>query len=133
MMRFVFLDIDGVLAPFTKLSDFKYTCHDILPPNGCLMFDPVCVAELNHICMAAKASVVVSSSWRHYIRDLELMRTMLRRQGVNAPVSGMTPEALECPGVKLQVTADPMTISFVADGYRVLRCQVWRISTEVRG
>ena len=119
MMRFVFLDIDGVLAPFTKLSDFKYTCHDILPPNGCLMLDPVCVAELNHICMAAKASIVVSSSWRHYIRDLELMRTMLRRQGVNAPVSGMTPEALDSwpdhsRGAEVKAFLEPLEVeSFV--------------------
>jgi hypothetical protein len=92
-LKFVFLDIDGVLAPYTSLGDMKYTCQDILPPNGCLQFDPFCVAELNHICMATKASIIVSSSWRHYIRDLEKMRAMLRSQGVNAPIAGMTPEA----------------------------------------
>lgn len=92
-MRFIFLDIDGVLAPFRHTSKYRYTCFDLFPPHGCLLFDPGCVAELNHLCMATQASIVVSSSWRHYITDLELMRSMLRAQGVNAPVSGMTPEA----------------------------------------
>ncbi len=92
-MRFVFLDIDGVLAPFYHTTQYRYVCHELLPPRGCLMFDPSCVAELNHLCMATKASIVVSSSWRHYIPELETMRKMLREQGVNAPISGMTPEA----------------------------------------
>lgn len=118
-MRFVFLDIDGVLAPFTRVSDFKYTCHDILPPNGCLMFDPACVAELNHICTATKSSIIVSSSWRHYIKDLEVMRAMLRSQGVNAPISGMTPEALDSwpdhsRGAEVKAFLEPLEVeSFV--------------------
>ncbi len=76
-MRFVFLDIDGVVAPFTATKDYRYVCKDMLPPNGCLMFDPHCVAELNHLCMAVNASIIVSSSWRHYIKELEVMASEL--------------------------------------------------------
>lgn len=94
-MRFVFLDIDGVLAPFRQTFQYKYILQDLIPPNGCLMFDSGCVAELNELCLAARASIVVSSSWRHYIPNLETMRTMLREQGVASPVSGMTPEATD--------------------------------------
>lgn len=92
-MRLVFLDIDGVLAPFSSFGASqldRYVCHDIIP-KGVLQFEPSCVAELNAICEGGKASVVVSSSWRGHIRDLELMRKMLNAQGVMAPVIGMTP------------------------------------------
>lgn len=88
-MNILFLDIDGVLAPFS--DSYKIVCQDILP-QGCLMFDPSCVAELNYVCSATKSSLVISSSWRYYIKELELMRLVFREQGIIAPIIGMTPQ-----------------------------------------
>lgn len=94
-MRLLFLDIDGVLLPYND-KDYGRVCADLLPSTGgCPGFDPCCVAELNLICDTGRASIVVSSSWRWHIPDLELMRTVLREQGVNAPIIGMTPFATD--------------------------------------
>lgn len=93
MNRIVFLDIDGVLAPIRNYSGYMFVCHDLLPPNGCLKFDTYCVDQLNQLCTLTGAKIVISSSWRHYIPDIEKMRAMFIRQGVTAEVIGMTPEA----------------------------------------
>lgn len=89
-MRFVFLDIDGVLLPYFQIGKHGTTSH-----HGCPSFDPNCVAELNTICHSGNASIIVSSSWRWYYKDIEVMRSMLKDQGVSGPISGMTPFATE--------------------------------------
>jgi hypothetical protein len=98
-MKILFLDIDGVLAPFS--NSYKFVCQNILP-DGCLMFEPSCVAELNYICEATKASIVITSSWRFHIKDLELMRAIFREQGVNAPIIGMTPQLTTTRGDEIK-------------------------------
>lgn len=93
-MRFLFLDIDGVLLPYCRDESYGRVCKHIWP-EGVDGFKPDCVSELNMICDTGKASIIVSSSWRWYIKDIELMRTMLREQGVTAPITGMTPFATD--------------------------------------
>jgi hypothetical protein len=95
-MRFVFLDIDGVLLPYLQVDQHGRACQSLLPKtDGCPAFNPNCVAELNMICDTGRASIVVSSSWRWYFQDIELMRAMLREQGVSALITGMTPFATD--------------------------------------
>jgi len=93
-MRIVFLDIDGVLLTYESMASDRRACREILPDtNGCPAFDAECVRELNWICNVTKASIVVSSTWRQHIPELNTMRKVLIDQGINAPVFGMTPIA----------------------------------------
>ncbi len=95
-MRFLFLDIDGVLLPYMEMKKHGRACQALLPDtDGCPAFNPNCVAELNLICDTGRASIIVSSSWRWYFKDIELMRAMLREQSLSAPISGMTPFATD--------------------------------------
>lgn len=91
-MRIVFLDFDGVVAPFRPhgVCEPNIVCRDIIE-TGVVEFDAGCVAELNLICDTGKASIVVSSSWRYYLKSLDICRRVLRDQGCRAPVIGMTP------------------------------------------
>lgn len=88
-MNIVFLDIDGVIAPYIRLDEYRTTCHDIVD-GGVLMFDPFCVERLNTLCDETNASIVVSSSWRFYLKSLNQMQEMLSAQGITADVVGMT-------------------------------------------
>lgn len=89
-MRSVFLDIDGVLLPYFQIGKHGATSH-----RGCPAFNPNCVAELNTICYDGNASIVISSSWRRYYDDIEVLCSMFKDQGVTGQISGMTPFATE--------------------------------------
>lgn len=80
----VFLDFDGVLNHVDWMRDHPHP----RPP-----FDPACVARVVRICKAAKARIVVSSSWRCMaIRaKLPFLRGVLRGLG-SIPVFGITPD-----------------------------------------
>lgn len=106
----VFVDIDGVLngpADYSRWS--KRTTESGRSPGQVisevqsgrpevdehvdLLFNPGCVAVLNGICAAAQADIVVSSSWRLFYADKppgELLY-ILRRNGIEAPLLGVTP------------------------------------------
>lgn len=72
--RLVFLDIDGVIAP--------YDAGDEL--------DPACVARLNRVVSTAGADVVIISSWREVL-PLAGIEAALRASGFTGRIAGATP------------------------------------------
>lgn len=58
-MKVIFLDIDGVIAPFPRSF--------APPPERLAEIWPECVVNLNRIIAATKADIVLSSSWRYLI------------------------------------------------------------------
>ena len=59
MLKYLFLDIDGVLNCST-------TKNRIVPGGAIIGVDPYKVLLLNRIIEATGAKIVLSSSWRHY-------------------------------------------------------------------
>lgn len=78
-MKVIFLDIDGVLNPFSHLS-----------PEG--NFSKIACKHLNALLEGCpEAKVVISSSWRH--RGLDVVKDVLKRNGIDCDrVIGMTDE-----------------------------------------
>lgn len=65
MDKYIFLDIDGVLATGENLGE-----------DGCWTFTPRCIDNLNKILSVTDAKIVLSSSWRKWsledtIKDLK--------------------------------------------------------------
>ena len=61
-MKYLFLDIDGVLN-HEQWFDSQHNNPDAKPfPHSC--FDPQCVARVNEILEKTGAQLVISSSWR---------------------------------------------------------------------
>ncbi len=109
----VFLDIDGVLngpadyarwsartresnrSPGQVIAEVQAGRPEV-DEHVDLLFNPGCVATLNKICAEANADIVCSSSWRLFYADKppgELLY-ILRRNGVEAPLLGVTPPRL---------------------------------------
>lgn len=72
--RLVFLDIDGVIAP--------YDAGDEL--------DPGCIARLNRMVGEGRAEVVIISSWRE-VQPLAGIEAALRACGFTGKIAGATP------------------------------------------
>lgn len=91
MDKIIFLDIDGVLAPYRTLNEYQYCCeHYINEPYGVLKFDAECVSNLNSLIVRSGAKIVVSSSWRCAV-PIEHMGRMLEDQGVICEFLDYTP------------------------------------------
>jgi hypothetical protein len=85
MTKVVFLDIDGVLNK--NVFD---------EPSGTCGIDPENIAALNHIVESTRAALVLSSSWRHHVHNMNVnlmgFGLMLRTHGLDlrAHFVGMT-------------------------------------------
>ncbi len=73
----IFLDFDGVIAPF----------------DGDGTLDAVCVARLETLVARTGAAVVISSAWRHRY-TLDELRAFLSKCGFTGEVIGVTPTLL---------------------------------------
>jgi len=87
----IFLDIDGVLAPIRQWDRY-----------GDL--DPACIRVLNEIVTAARADVVVSSTWR-YGRTVAELQAMLDEHGFTGHVLDMTPTTMNGASRAEEITA----------------------------
>jgi len=76
-MKIIFLDIDGVLVT-TKTARTNTAA-------------PACIEVLNKIIADTGASIVISSSWKHY--GLPWLRDKLNEWGVVGSVIDLTPTA----------------------------------------
>jgi hypothetical protein len=80
-MRFVFLDIDGVLA--TEECSYK--------PNHELYaypFDNECVNIFNEILSKTDAEIILTSDWRLMFQDLETLDLLFKHNGIiKSPIS----------------------------------------------
>lgn len=86
-MRILFLDIDGVL---NHQGTYK-KCHETpgkTKPSDWL--DRECIQRLNRVCSELGLSLVISSSWRSYLK-FETLVEALRDAGLTAEVIGATP------------------------------------------
>jgi len=84
-MKFVFLDIDGVLVNHQSWHDRKWRHANA---------HPGCVAALNRIIAETDARIVVSSTWRLDTKLADLREIINRRFGVNGPIIAKTPRLL---------------------------------------
>ena len=83
--RYIFLDIDGVLATSAQFwSKKRHEVHD------CYRFDAKCVKIFNEILEKTKAIIVLSSDWKdHY--EIEAMNNIFEWNGVQGIISEYTP------------------------------------------
>lgn len=81
-MRYIFLDIDGVL------NSLAWSRRK--PTPGRWDLDPACIARVNYLCEATGADVVISSSWRTHMKPRHLVE-LLTKQGLRANIIGLTP------------------------------------------
>lgn len=86
-MFIIFLDIDGVLV---------HCQYKVTPGTPLEDFDPVCVENLNHLAIAKKAKIVISSSWRLF-HDLDWFQKKFKDSGVLVDVIDVTPEDVKMP------------------------------------
>jgi len=109
-MKCIFLDLDGVLNHFEKLTDPDIPNHewnpDTLQSFGiALEIFPDLVEKLNAITDATGALLVLSSSWRKgYLADYADVVTKIRGSGVKAFIIGRTPwgDDMMCRGDEIQ-------------------------------
>ena len=104
MLRVIFLDIDGVLAPIRRWDRY-----------GDL--DPACIQVLNDIVASGGADVVVSSTWRHGKTVAELQE-MLEAQGFAGCVLDKTPSDMPGTGRGKEIAA--WLAEHAVDGYVII-------------
>ena len=82
IMKIIFLDFDGILnheafykERYEKRNDGNVIEH---PYN---QIDPKCVANLNNLCEATGAKIVISSTWRN--SGLDYCKDVLEYHGFN--------------------------------------------------
>lgn len=82
--KYIFLDIDGVMATFNQFDSKRH------PEYDCYPFDSKCVNVLNEITDQINAIIILTSDWklRYY---QALMNKIFKWNGVKKPVSDYTP------------------------------------------
>ena len=81
-MKIIFLDFDGVLNNSEYL---KQQSAVVLKP-----FDPINIKNLNYIIDATEAKIVISSDWRKFGDNVNLIK-LLYLHGINGEIKGETP------------------------------------------
>lgn len=85
-MKFIFLDIDGVLA--TEESS-KMEWH----PEFTYPFDSACVEILNRILEKTSAEIILTSDWRiHFDMDLNRLDSLFKHNGIHKSPLDITPD-----------------------------------------
>ena len=86
-MKALFLDCDGVINHHAVYAECAKRQGQTKPEDW---VDPVCVALVNEICARTGAVIVISSSWRNYLKGGEGVRDVLALKGLTAEVVGHT-------------------------------------------
>lgn len=91
-MKFIFLDIDGVLnhREWWKQQKSMPTLEVGEPPELIEWIDPLTVARMNRITESTGAQIVVSSTWRRNWRSIREMAEAFDRAGFTGDVVGWT-------------------------------------------
>lgn len=88
-MRFLFLDIDGVLNT-GNYSNFLVESGLCEVDADGYMFDPEAVENLRYIIEATNAKIVITSSWR--LDGIKAMRELWEHRNMPSEVVGITPQ-----------------------------------------
>lgn len=109
----VFLDFDGVLAT-DNYDDLLLKEGDSLRDIFGRKFDPGCISSLKEVIESTGADIVITSSWRQYLR-LPVMRLMWRLRKMPGRVVGFTPRISDNRGLEIDkwLARHPETIGYV--------------------
>lgn len=90
-MKFLFLDIDGVLNT-GRYQDVLIDSGLQITDNAGALFDPIAVENLHYIIKETSAKIVLTSTWR--MDGTEVMRELWRRRQMPSCVYGITPHSI---------------------------------------
>ncbi len=96
MKPIVFLDFDGVIMTQATYSR-PWTEPGPVPSHAYRLMDPALVANVDALCEAIGAEVVLSTAWRPYDGNRGEIRRALRARGLRAKVVGQTPRLYLAP------------------------------------
>lgn len=114
-MKYIFLDIDGVLNSDLYMSSATYLAEVTalgLEPKGTevvnkahhLHLDPAAIKLLNSLVEKSGAKVIISSTWRKKY-SLSELRTMLQGRGATFEIHGVTPAKMSWRPRGLDISA----------------------------
>lgn len=89
MKKYIFLDIDGVLATTNQYRTNKKTWH---PTLDCYRFDEKCVKVFNEIIKKTDPIIILSSDWKYHY-TIDQMNEIFEWNNINAKVSDVTPSS----------------------------------------
>lgn len=89
-MNIIFLDVDGVLNSIRKLKEVYDKTHKPHSGNN-YPFDEVCLENLKMLVNKTNSKLVISSTWRKYEEDVDVLLNVLKEYGLDKEVVGFTP------------------------------------------
>lgn len=90
-MKFLFLDIDGVLNTGCYQESLMGSGQSFIDEDGAL-FDPNAVENLRTIIDKTSAKIVLTSTWR--MNGIDVMREMWERRKMPSYIYGITPHSI---------------------------------------
>jgi hypothetical protein len=90
-MKYLFLDIDGVLNTGCYQDLLMKSEQDIIDEDGAL-FNPIAIENLKYIVEKTSAKIVLTSTWR--MDGIEAMREMWERRRMPSYIYGITPHSI---------------------------------------
>lgn len=84
-MKYIFLDIDGVLA--TTAQFYSKKRHE---EWDCYRFDSKCVKVFNDVIEKINPIIILSSDWKHHY-NLKTMNNIFEWNGINGKITDYTP------------------------------------------
>ena len=90
-MKFLFLDIDGVLNTGRYQDILKESGQHFADEDGAL-FDPIATENLSHIINKTSAKIVLTSTWR--MDGIDAMIDLWRRRRMPGYIYGITPHSI---------------------------------------
>jgi hypothetical protein len=97
-MKVIFLDIDGVVVTNHYLTGLEQKMQPWRDEAGYAHFCPRCLAHVEELVARTGASVVLSSTWRFFLEDLDGVRRFFDSRGIRFAVHDVTPLVDYYPG-----------------------------------
>lgn len=89
MKKILFLDFDGVMD--TKYYDLILNEHGLpIKDEFGVVFDPVCVENLKHIIEKTGVEIVVTSTWKYFMKYEDFLE-MWKERELPGFITGVTP------------------------------------------
>jgi len=90
-MKVIFLDIDGVIVTNRYLAGLEKESLAWRDEAGYAHFCPRCLANVEELVARTGAAVVLSSTWRFFLADLDGVRRFFRSRGIGFEIHDVTP------------------------------------------